>query len=61
VRECVEISIEVLEQFMEYEPLHFKNYCISESETCSKYPTVAFLIDHYESSPLNSDHKVKTA
>lgn len=26
---CVEISIEILEQFMEFEPLHFKNFCVS--------------------------------
>lgn len=32
---------------MEYEPLHFKNYCSSEGEIVSKYPTIEFLLEQF--------------
>ena len=37
--------------------MHFKNYCVSETEIVSKYPAVTFLLDQYDSLN-NIDHKV---
>lgn len=44
---------------MEYEPLHFKNYCVSETEVVSKYPTITFLLDYYDSPLSLYDHKLE--
>jgi hypothetical protein len=29
IEEIVYASIEIVEQFMEFEPLHFRNYCVN--------------------------------
>ncbi len=33
---------------MEYEPSHFRNYCISDQERLLKYPTLQFFLEQYE-------------
>jgi hypothetical protein len=42
---------------MEFEPQHFRLYCVSEKEKVMKYPTFTFLLEQFDVDEL--EKKVK--
>lgn len=37
--QIVQACLEILEQYMEHEPQHLRNFCMSEGEKVAKFPT----------------------
>lgn len=39
LEQIVQACLEILEQYMEHEPQHLRNFCMSEGEKVAKFPT----------------------
>jgi hypothetical protein len=59
MEQIVLACLEVLEQYMEHEPSHLRNYCISEGEKVAKYPTCEFLLEQFQNGPALISQKVQ--
>jgi hypothetical protein len=51
LEQIVQVCLEVLEQYMEHEPQHLRNFLASEGEKVAKYPSCEFLLDQFELAP----------
>lgn len=51
VEQIVQVCLEILEQYMEHEPQHLRNYLSSEGERVAKYPSCEFLLEQFEHGP----------
>lgn len=48
IEEIVIICGEIIDQFMEFEGNHFRNYCLGENEGLTKNSTLEFLLDSFD-------------
>jgi hypothetical protein len=59
LEQIIQACLEVLEQYMEHEPQHLRNFCMSEGEKVAKYPTCEFLLEQFQNAPENISEKVQ--